>query len=281
MIKFSGKIKFLFFLSAAITAGVLLCGYRPIFDYFSESMQNRGSDSAGMPVGLSEIKSGRVIIALTLGQSNAGNYGQTLYYVKHDVYFWNNSMLYRYKEPVPGASGKGGSVWGMLGDLFIEKNFCDKAVFVSIAKGSTSVQSWSEGECSITLKKVLADLKKHNIKLTHVFWHQGEEDNLYKTPPLLYKLRLGKVIDIIRSYGQEAPVFVSVATFNPWAKNKLSIELRKAQLDFIKENHSVFAGPDTDTLISHTDRFDGIHFSGSGMKKYSQLWFKAVAEKQK
>jgi len=281
MMKLSGKTKFLFFLLAGIAAGILICGYRPIFDYYAKTRLKQASEKAGFPVNISEIKTGRVIIALTLGQSNAANYGQTFYNPVHDVYFYYKGGIYRYKDPVPGASGKGSSVWGMLGDLLIDKSVCDKAVFVSIAKGSSSVQSWAEGECSLRLKETLKDLKRNNIKLTHIFWHQGEENNLYDTPPLLYKLGLGKVIEIIRGYGQDAPVFVSVATYNPWARNRINRALRKAQADFVKENNSVFSGPDTDSLVSHTDRFDGIHFSGSGMKKYSLLWLDAVLKSSK
>lgn len=281
MVKGSITAKLILFVFICIAVGFLLCGYRPVFKYFTKGPGQQVQGIKGVPADISEIRTGRVLVALTLGQSNAGNFGEIFYSPRHEVYCFYKGRLYRYKEPVPGASGTGGSVWGMLGDMLIEQNLFDKAVFVCIAKGSTSVQCWSEGMCRLILEETLKDLNRTNIKLTHVFWHQGEEDNLYNTPAVLYKLRLGKVLEILKGYGQDAPVFVSVATYNPWAKSRISSDLRKAQIEFVKENSFTFPGPDTDTLVSHADRFDGIHFSGSGMKKHLLLWFDAVTRGMK
>jgi len=283
----TNKIKYVMIILLCFTAGILFQKYIPdiiIFLKPETSAEKPFQESTRTPVDMNNIKTGRVMFALVIGQSNAANYGEILYRSKHSVYNYYDGRLYIAEDPLLGASGTKGSVWGMLGDSLIEKGYCDKVIFVSIAVGSTSIGCWSDGRCSIMLKETMNELKKNNIKLTHIFWHQGEEDNYNNTPADIYKSRLKKILDTIRGYGEDAPLFVSIASFNPWVKGKpegIGYEIRRAQKEFIKENRNVFIGPDTDTIVSSFDRFDRVHFSESGMKKYSQLWINSIIRRRK
>ncbi len=267
-------------------AGILFQKYITEITIFPEPEQIEAPplENTKTPVDINEIKTGRVMFALVIGQSNAANYGEKIYKTKHSVYNYYKGRLYIAEDPLLEASGLRGSVWGMLGDSLIEKGYYDKVVFVSIAVGSTSIECWSDGRCSIILKETMDYLKNNNVKLTHIFWHQGEEDNLINTPADVYKSRLKKILKTIRSYGGEAPLFVSIASFNPWVTGKpegIEYKIRRAQKEFIRENRKVYKGPDTDTIVSSFDRFDRVHFSESGMKKYSKLWLNAIINPQK
>src|SRR5215203_6355453 len=70
-------------------------------------------------VNISELKSDEyTMIALTFGQSNAANRGQKKYTCHNKkVLVFNDGKLYRARDPLPGATGPGGSVWSLLGDM--------------------------------------------------------------------------------------------------------------------------------------------------------------------
>lgn len=239
--------------------------------------------SGRIPVEINNSETDRIMFALCIGQSNAANYGETLYTPVHNVYNFYKGKLYKAEDPMPGATGRGGSVWGLLGDSLIERGYFNKVVFITVAVGSTTIESWSDGHCSTILSDTLKELKRYNIQLTYIFWHQGENDTFENTPSQLYKKRLYKIYKKIREYEPGTPLFISLASFTPWRADNpegIGYNIRKAQKEFIMENKNVYTGPDTDTLISPEDRFDGVHFSEKGMKKYALLWMKAILGQQ-
>src|SRR5262249_20128010 len=63
----------------------------------------------------------RTAVLFILGQSNAGNYGETLYTPTCAVYNFNilDGHYYPAQDPLLGATGDGGSPWGILGDELI------------------------------------------------------------------------------------------------------------------------------------------------------------------
>jgi hypothetical protein len=228
---------------------------------------------------LSELKSDSTMTILTLGQANAANSSNMHYQARRDVLNYYNGSLYKAKEPLIGAGGFGGSVWTILADKLIDSGFCKKVIIIPIAEGGTTVENWAIGDCSQKLQTTLLDLSQHNIKLTHIFWHQGESDNGKSKDN--YKKNLSRVVKIIRSHNQNAPFYCSVATYSFLAKNKpigVDSSIQNAQIEFIKENTNVLGGPNTDELIYAIDRFDSEHFSEYGNIRYANLWFRAVKD---
>jgi len=43
------------------------------------------------------------------------------------------------------------------------------------------------------------------------------------------------------------------------------------------DGKNIFAGPDTDILVSERDRYDGMHFSGSGQETFAARWVETLA----
>lgn len=242
------------------------------------------ADSLRM-VSLSNLKSDdKTMIALVFGQSNAANNGQKAY-TTHNAYVFNyyGGKLYTAKDPLIGNTGKGGSVWTRLGDKLIDSGFYKKVIFIPIAVGATAIERWvNGGDCFEKLQQTLKTLDSLHIHLTHIFWHQGESDNLQNTSKAKYKEQLRAILQNLRKY-QSADFYVSIASYHPGAIAKpLGVDtvIRNAQMEFINENKGVLAGPDTDTIIHAIHRHDSVHFSDFGMAAYTQLWFTAIINKK-
>lgn len=236
-------------------------------------------------VSLSELKSDApAMIALTFGQSNAANRGQTRYTCRNqNVLVLNEGKLYKARDPLPGATGPGGSVWSVLGDALIDSGVFQKVAIVPVAIGNTAVDCWARGDCHTRLLKALNQLDSMKIRLTHIFWHQGESDNLKNTPKEAYKKALGVLLRTLRDRNQSAPFYVSLASYHNEAVTKpLGVDavVRAAQREFIRENEGVLFGPDTDRLIHAIHRYDGVHFSEYGMKQFALLWLRCIKEKK-
>lgn len=245
----------------------------------AQASVNSGTDSL-KEVCLSNLTPDKnTMIALTFGQSNAGNRGQTPYTPHNTVLNYYEGKLYRAKDPLLGATGPGGSVWTHLGDFLIDSGLYKKVIFVPIAVGNTDIACWSSGICFQKLEKTLKQLDSLHIKLTHIFWHQGESDNLENTSKQNYKASLKVILQTIRSYHQQANIYISIASYHNGAITKplgVDKKIRTAQKEFISENKGVVYGPDSDKLIYAIYRHDGVHFSDFGMKVFAQLWLSAI-----
>lgn len=235
-------------------------------------------------VSLSNLQQdGKTMIALTFGQSNAANNGQSPY-TPHNaaVYNYYKGKLYTAKDPLLGATREKGSVWSRLGDMLIDKGLYTKVIFIPIAVGGSEIACWTSGDCFKKLQETLQFLDSQHIQLTHIFWHQGETDNLKNTTEATYKDQLAKILQTLRKT-QSADLYVSIASYHPGSTTKpLGVDrvIRKAQQSFINENKGVLQGPDTDTLIHAIHRYDSVHFSDFGMNAYADLWLKAIVNKR-
>lgn len=235
-------------------------------------------------VSLSNLQQdGKTMIALTFGQSNAANNGQSPY-TPHNaaVYNYYKGKLYKAKDPLFGATREKGSVWSRLGDMLIDKGLYTKVIFIPIAVGGSEIACWTSGDCFKKLQETLQFLDSQHIQLTHIFWHQGETDNLKNTTEATYKDQLAKILQTLRKT-QSADLYVSIASYHPGSTTKpLGVDrvIRKAQQSFINENKGVLQGPDTDTLIHAIHRYDSVHFSDFGMNAYADLWLKAIVNKR-
>jgi Carbohydrate esterase, sialic acid-specific acetylesterase len=190
--------------------------------------------------------------------------------------------LYTAKDPLIGTTGKGGSVWTRLGDKLIDSGLYNKVILIPIAIDGSAIERWvSGGYCFERLEQTLKTLDSLHIRLTHIFWHQGETDNVLNTSKAKYKEHLGAILQTLRKY-QSADFYVSIASYHPVPIAKpLGVDnvIRDAQKEFINENKGVLVGPDTDTLIHAIHRHDSVHFSDFGMSLFAQQWLNAMLNK--
>ena len=243
-----------------------------------------GDSDSERQVSISNLQQdGKTMIALTFGQSNAANNGQNPY-TPHNtgVYNYYAGKLYKAKDPLLGATRDKGSVWSRLGDMLIDSGLYTKVIFIPIAVGGSEIACWTMGDCAKKLQETLEILDSQHILVTHIFWHQGETDNLKNTSKAKYKEQLATILKNVRSF-QQADVYISLASYHPSAINKpfgVDSMIRNAQKEFVKENKKVLLGPDTDKLIHAIHRYDSVHFSDYGLIGFAQLWLRAIIEKR-
>lgn len=225
-------------------------------------------------VDCNQLNRNNLMVALVFGQSNSANEGESPKTAKRNVYSFYKGKCYRAKDPLLGASGEGGSVWTRLGDRIIEENLYNQVLFVPIGVGGTQIARWKpDGDLHKRILESIKDLKKHNLTLTHMLWHQGEMDAVLNTSKEEYKKMFLDMLESIRANGIDAPIYVSIATrCNRIRENK---DIQQAQRELVDILKKIYPGPDTDKLGLEY-RFDGCHFSDEGLGKYAELWLEKL-----
>ena len=221
------------------------------------------------------IRSGRTMVALVFGQSNSANHGETRYMPRGNVYNFFDGKCYKATDPMLGATGDRGSVWSRLGDKLIDAGLYDNVIFISIGVGGTEIRRWTvNGDLHRRIVDVVHQLKKEKMKITHVFWHQGESDASRKTTKDEYKSMFMAMLEKMRKYGIDAPIYVAVAT--RCGSGAPGYEIQQAQRELVNTDLEIFPGPYTDEITSIEDRHDACHFSDRGLDKHADMWLRAV-----
>lgn len=241
--------------------------YKPNMDYVNGISRKR--------VSCAKILGPRTMVALTFGQSNSANSGSERYTPKHDVYVFYEGSCYKGMDPLPGTSGTGGTVWSRLGDKLIEGGLYDKVLFIAVGVGGTPMRRWKpDGDLYPRVLDAITSLNSKGIKITHMFWHQGEADNGEHTKKDDYKKMFMSMVDDIRKHGVDAPIYVAVAT--RCGSMPEGYEIQLAQRELVNPALKIYPGAYSDELLSIDDRPDSCHFTGSGLDKHANLWFNAV-----
>lgn len=215
------------------------------------------------------------IVAFTFGQSNAANTGGEKYITFNTkiTNFWSGKF-YQATDPLLGASGASGSVWGNLAEKLIALGVADQVVIVSAAIGGTSISEWRiGGRLYLMLESRLIEAAATMI-VTDFFWHQGEADNpqVNESGIAQYEEGLQEIICLTKVHFPESIFFVAIATMGldcPASPALQAVQERVALLD------GVCCGPKTDD-IGVDDRYDGVHFSGRGIEKHANGWVAAI-----
>ena len=121
-----------------------------------------------------------------LGQSNHGNIIKRekfidLPYKNVFTYDWRLGVCSKYKEPLAGVDGRGGGFFGHISTdtvYYLKKNhnFSENIVVLGFSKGGTTAQDWAGGPFAKKFDFFLKKLKKDDIEIDYVFWHQGESE---------------------------------------------------------------------------------------------------------
>jgi hypothetical protein len=226
------------------------------------------------------VNGDKTMIVLTFGQSNSANYGLGTYTCKNqEIYNYYKGDLYKAKEPLLGADGGACSVWTRVADMLIDSGLYKKVVIIPCGIGSTSVGCWDNGPCHVKLAQTLDYLKKDHIQLTHIFWDQGETDNVDSTTKAQYKERLGNIIKFIRANQFNAPFFPSITSYCSFGNDNpmgIDTQITNAQNEIIKEVKNVKRGPNTDSINLAYYRYDFLHFTEAGLDVLAHQWYKKI-----
>jgi hypothetical protein len=231
---------------------------------------------AHVPVDCSALKSKRLMVAVVFGQSNAANHGESPRRAANGVYSYYRGRCYEARDPLPGASGSGGSVWTRLGDAIVASGMFEAVLFVPLGVESTRIDQWAAGALQDSLAAAIRMMNEQGFSITHLLWHQGEADAKHGTAEADYRRSFGELLDKIRSYGVTAPIYVSVATR---CGTTQSDAIRRAQQMLVDRSQGIFPGPDTDAL-DDSFRIAGCHFSDRGLARAAALWFDRLTDRQ-
>lgn len=233
------------------------------------------ADPADRPeVPIDSLRGKRALVALTFGQSNAANHGETPHTPGPGVLNFYLGKLYAARDPLLGATGGRGSVWTRFGDLVVAAGRYDAVVIAPIGVGSSDISRWAPGgDLHPRLIYTLRDLKAAGLPPTHLLWHQGEGDRW--TTAEAYRARFLAMLAAVRREGIAAPVHVAVATRYPGGTTPA---VQEAQRGLVDPAAGILAGPDTDALGDEfRNQRDPDHFNDAGLRRAAELWAEAVA----
>ncbi len=217
-------------------------------------------------------KTPKKMVAICMGQSNAANHGDIKMTASESVKVLNGLELVQASDPLPGASGEGGSVWTRLGASLITRDVFDEVVFIPIAVGGTAVSEWSpDGKYNPKFLDACDRARQAGQDVTHVFWHQGERDTALKSGYDHYLGHITEVVSTIRTALPLAKIIVCSASYRFGETNE---HVRAAQ-EAITENNGVIRGPNTDKIGGQW-RHDNLHFNADGQQKFSDLLIECI-----
>ena len=219
---------------------------------------------------------GDTAVLLAFGQSNSANHGLERHRPGPGVYNFNlhDGRCYRARDPLLGATETGGSVWTRLADLLIAAGHHRRVLIAPVGVGGSSIRRWVPGgDLADRVPRAVAGLRAQGLRVSHMVWHQGEQDTFEGMDRRSYVDHFGRLVAAVRGLGVEAPIYVAVASL---CHNDGSAAIRAAQRALPDLFAGVRRGPDTDTLDRVADRYDGCHFSGPGMVRHARLWFDAL-----
>ena len=205
---------------------------------------------------------------LILGQSNAANHGPVRANGGPHCRVFHQGSFLPAVDPLPGASGGGGSVWTRFAPKLIARQGVDEVILVNLSHGGTAMADWAPGGKHHTrVPAVLDAAKAAGIEFTHVVWHQGERDTLMMTGEAAYRAALDGLIGFLRDRGIDAPVFVCRASYH---LGRTSSAVRQAQQGIVDQDRNIFAGPDTDALGAEL-RHDDFHLDARGQDLFADM----------
>ncbi|HXE39456.1 MAG TPA: hypothetical protein VN639_13370 [Azonexus sp.] len=216
------------------------------------------------------MKEEKPLFVLILGQSNAGNHGESApRSAGKAISLVSHGKCFLATDPLPGATGRGGSIWSRLPALLDPKRIAISLLAVE----STPVRQWvAPGYLSWELKHELEALKRIGVVVDLVIWQQGEADAREGTTAVAYRGDFLKLRSVLRANGVVAPVMAALSTR---CKAFSGDAVRQALSDMVGEQNDVWMGPDTDKLLGDA-RIDGCHFSIKGLDEAAKLWANAI-----
>lgn len=240
---------------------------RPLAEIALPGPAHRAVDCAAIP------REG-LMVALLLGQSNSANHAQTKATAGPRAWSWFDGRCYEAADPLPGASGQGGSVWTRFAPLALASGRHAGVLLVPLGVDTTSVALWARHPVLVGRLEVAArGLRDAGLPVTHVLWHQGEADSYKQTSAAAYRRDFIVVLERLRALGVTAPMWVAQATACQQRRNPA---VRALQVELPKTLAGVLAGPDLDERFTPQWRYDGCHFSTEGAAVAAADWWRAL-----
>ena len=214
----------------------------------------------------------RPLVLLVLGQSNAGNHGAPSPGGSPAVRVMNAGVCAFSADPLPGATGQGGSVWSLLPAALAAGGLGRPVLLQLLAVDGTTVDDWVRH--SSPLRQRLLDTLAANgavgLKPDLVLWQQGEADASAGTPADRYIRGLQELAAALDRSAVKAPILAARSTV---CGSTPHLDLGTA-VDALPHQHPRFThAPNTDAI---TARRDGCHFDLAGRQQAARSWATAI-----
>lgn len=221
------------------------------------------------------LKQQRPLVLLALGQSNAGNHGALAKSVGEPVAVVAGSTCAHADDPLPGATGSGGSVWHHLPALLGPELAGRKVVLSVVAVDATTIDDWTRSRSSLAkrLSEQIAALHALGLPPDLVLWQQGEADARDNTGTDDYLHSLNRLAALLDGLGVRAPVLLARSTV---CRSQPSAPIRQAMAQAVASHGQFVLGPDTDLLLGDAYRRDGCHFNENGLRQAALAWALAI-----
>ena len=222
-------------------------------------------------VSCAELAAKHPLVLLALGQSNAGNHGELKHGVAEPVYLFAEGKCLKTIDPLPGGTGRGGSIWQRLPSLLQTIQQGSRPVLLSvIAVDATNMDDWTNPRSPLPkrLAAHVQSMSRQGLAPTLILWQQGEADARNGTGPDNYSAGLGRLATILNDAGTNAPIVLARTTLCQSATNKA---IRTAIETTASGDLRFRLGPDTDTLSGEVFR-DGCHLTARGLDSAAKMW---------
>ena len=222
----------------------------------------------------------RTMVLLISGQSNSANHGGQRYASQYGdkVINYFDGKCYIAKSPLLGATGLEGDSWTFLGNLLVQQGVADQVIIAPTGIAGSAISQWEVGSPYQQMLQNSAQKLLSQYHVTHMLWHQGETDYGKHTSQADYEKIFMGIANALRQQGMDAPIYVS-QTSQCWmdANWRADNPVTQAQRALVNPEKKIFAGVNSDALMSELDRFDNCHFSGTGQEKFARAWLNLLA----
>lgn len=217
-------------------------------------------------------------VILALGQSNAANQGELVRTSSAPILLLADNKCALANDPLPGSTGRGASIWSRLPNYLLVAGLSQPLVLSVMGIDGTSISDWTDDQSPLRqrLTDRINSMKAQELMPTLILWQQGEADARSGTSNQAYEVGLDKLAVIVAQAGSDAPIVLAYSTF--FCRFEVNDEIRKAISSKFAQNGRFKVGPDTDMLKDASFRFNGCHFSASGLNYAAQLWAKSIAD---
>jgi len=225
-------------------------------------------------ISCSELAAAHPLVLLALGQSNAGNHGH-LESRSPTVNIIADQRCVLAHDPLPGATGEGGSIWSHLAPLLTAPLGTSPVVLSVLAVDSTTIAEWTDrsGPLKSILTAKLASMNQLGLPPTLILWQQGEADARDYTSEEDYMAHLQELASILDDEGVHAPIILAKSTVCRSSRyDKLHTAIEKTVAQFPRFQR----GPDTDALDGDQIS-EGCHLRQAGLKSAARMWAASVS----
>lgn len=211
------------------------------------------------------------LVLLALGQSNAANHGSPGPVDAPPVALVAGSECLWAEDPLPGATGQGGSIWRRLPSK-LRPALGDRPVVLSVlALDASSMAEWTrpDGALAARLAAQVRTLRQLGLPPDFVLWQQGEADARLHTSGAHYLRGLQSLAAQLQAAGSEAPLLLARSSR---CRAPADPDIGRALEQAWANNPRLLPGPDTDSLLDDSARVDGCHLNGQGLQRAAQAW---------